>query len=519
MLALALAGCSPLIGLLVRAAGSGAGTIRAGQRVSGSTAGAPSEWDPSCGSSRGGSDRAYVFVPEQTGVYRIEVDGGYDCVVAVFDEQRNDIACNDDTGRTTHSQVEPRLEAGRRYTIVVDGYHGATGSFALSVQAVSLEGPGPPPPPPGERVLVVGARREGDTSAGADRRTPPCGSAPGSPDEAWTFTPSESGVYDIAVESDFDGVLAVYAPGASEPLACNDDASSTRASRVSARLEAGTTYEVVVDGYHGARGRYAISIGIPAPAGPSGALSVGAPVAGDTRMHADARTPSCGSRPGSPDQTWTFVPPADGVYRFDVAADYDSVLALYEGGQEIACNDDEGSTRASRIEASLRAGQTYEVVVDGYQGQLGTYRLVVSAIGAAPPGVAGRPGEDVAAVETRCAGAPLLSSGSLLATIVGARAEARTSCGDGLGGEVIYRVEAPAPAVLRVRAESDLEPVLELRAGCSQAHTVVACAGGGRSPRRAALTAWLSPGQTYFLVVDTRRPGDGAVTLDARLVP
>ncbi|MCZ7684655.1 MAG: hypothetical protein M5U28_40130 [Sandaracinaceae bacterium] len=236
--------------------------------MSGSTAGAPSEWDPSCGSSRGGSDRAYVFVPEQTGVYRIEVDGGYDCVVAVFDEQRNDIACNDDTGRTTHSQVEPRLEAGRRYTIVVDGYHGATGSFALSVQAVSLEGPGPPPPPPGERVLVVGARREGDTSAGADRRTPPCGSAPGSPDEAWTFTPSESGVYDIAVESDFDGVLAVYAPGASEPLACNDDASSTRASRVSARLEAGTTYEVVVDGYHGARGRYAISIGIPAPAGP-----------------------------------------------------------------------------------------------------------------------------------------------------------------------------------------------------------------------------------------------------------
>lgn len=638
---LASTGCSPFIGWLVRETAGGPGQIRAGESRAGSTSGAPDRYAPNCGTASGGGDQAYVFVPDRGGTYRIDLRGGYDCVLAVFDESDQPVACNDDSGSTTHSMIEQRFEALRRYTIVVDGYRGQTGSYVVEVQAVQLdEQVALPPPPQTGRALVLSQRREGNTALGTDSRTPPCGSTPGSPDEVWTFTPSQTGTYQIDVDSTFDGTLAVYPQGVAEPLGCNDDHGTTRASQLILPMEAGRTYEVVIDGYHGTSGTYGVVVvpvggagpaapvraiqagqpargttvghtdarqstcgsqagapdeiwtftpprtaayqihvdadfdsvlavfaqGTPAPiecnddfqstrasrltmrleqgrtyeividgygrnAGnyylslteitqtPTGPLTVGQTVTGNTAGSADTVTPPCGSRSGTPDQTWTFRPPASGMYRLDVQAEYDAVLALYAQGNAnaMACNDDFQSTRDSRIEASLDASQTYQVVVDGFSGGAGGYRLVATALTSsgqvAPPPPPLSAVENITALERRCASAPPLPQGETTVAIDGTLAHARPSCRPQSAGELVYRVEVQQTTLLTVEADSSLGPVLELRAGCSSGHTVVAC-DPGSSGQQSTLHARVDPGRPYFLIVDTTTPGGaGAVRL------
>lgn len=642
-LSLLAGGCSPLIGFLVRVTQSESGEIALGQSVSGSTQGASDDWTPECGASQGGGDRAYVFVPRQSGTYRVSVDAGYDSVVAVFDEQRASVACNDDSGSVDHSMVEPRLEAGRAYTIVVDGYQGRSGSYTVSLEAVSLD---PLIELPEEGGLALGVRTEGATTGQPDTRTPPCGSMPGSPDQTWRFTAPETGRYTFHVDSDFDGVLALYAPNAGEPLACNDDSGSTRASELDAELVAGQVYEVVIDGYHGATGSYALTVSQAGSATPSaGVLALNAPTRGNTaegtdahapgcgsapgapdqtwaftppgtgayQLHVDAqfdsvlaiyeqgasapircnddfestrqsrlieqlqagrtyavvvdgyasgagaymltataiassgggpitlnrlvsgnssagpnvRTPTCGSAPGSPEETWTFVAPQTAMYRFHVDAEYDSVLALYDGGQEQSCNDDHGGTRASRIETTLNAGQTIEVVVDGFQGQQGAYRLQVTLLTGAtpippvsPPVPPLPPIENITAMESRCASAPALVAGLSAGRIEASAAVARTTCGGGgAGGDAVYEIRVQQRSRVEVRAESILRPVLELRSACSRGHRVVACSSGTDDPNRVSVDGVLEPGTTYHLVVDTESAGDATFTLDTLITP
>ena len=646
-----VSGCSPIIGLIVRAArGGGGGDIHPGERVSGSTEGANDAWQPSCGGPDGGGDHAYVFVPERGGTYRAEVNAGYDSVVAIFDDEQAPVACNDDTGSTAHSLVEARLEAGRRYVIVVDGYRGATGTYELSLEALALDdAPVEPPPdaPLAPNALALDQPRQGDTSGGTDHRTPPCGSTPGSPDDAWTFTPPQTGSYQVHLDSSFDGVLAIYprTSSADTPLECNDDFGSTRASRVITTLAAGTTYDVFVDGYHGASGAYTIGVtavgpGVgtgPGPAPSTRRLALGRPVRGDTRQSGDSRapgcgsqpgtpdeawsftpprtasyqlhvdsefdgvlaiyeqgnvlecnddfgttrasritrrltagvtyevvvdgfgsntgpytlqateitsqgggaialgqsvqgntaarsdtlTPSCGARAGSPDEVWTFTAPANGVYQVDVDADYDSVVAVLEtGGRELACNDDfGGSTRRSHVETSLTAGQNVTIVVDGYSGGNGTYRLLVSPAATPPAAPAPVGVENITALERRCAAAPTLAPGVTSGTVSGAAAHARTSCGGGGGSDAVYTIQVQQPSTLRVQAESALRPILELRAGCSRSHATVACDAAANDPQRAIVHARLVPGTTYTLVLDTQLAGDGAFTLDVAITP
>jgi hypothetical protein len=124
----------------------------------------------------------------------------------------------------------------------------------------------------------------------------------------------------------------------------------------------------------------AVPAAVPGPPTVSadGGLVVGQEVRGDTASGSDSHTPSCHAQEGSPDQTWRFSAPADGTYRFHVDAGYDAVLALHTpDGTELGCNRAYGSRTVSEIAATLVGGRTYEVVVDGFRGQTGSYRLRV----------------------------------------------------------------------------------------------------------------------------------------------
>ncbi len=263
--------------------------------------------------------------------------------------------------------------------------------------------------------------------------------------------------------------------------------------------------------------------------GEVGRIGLGQIVSSTTADDEDHWEPDCGAPAGGGDETWVFVPETRGQYRVRVEAQYDSVVAVRRGGpsgEEIACNDDFEGTNVSQLVVLLEAGETYAIVVDGYQGREGAYQLLVDreiqqlAPTDPPPPFDPAPVEDVGAMEQRCADAPLLPEGTSQGELSPEIATATTSCGGaGRGGDVVYRVEVATASTLQVQEHSEIDAILELRSGCSEGHRVVACVDDAPDVRSTAITSYLEPG-TYYLIVDSYNPGTGGpFTLDVRLVP
>lgn len=252
LIALSASGCAPLIVLVAEGARApreegDRGTIALDTTVNGDTSRARDQRAPTCGRHEASADHRFAFVAPATGRYRFQVDAQYDSVLAVRDPAGAELACNDDWAGTRSSQVEVVLAGGARIEVIVDGFRGRTGSYAL--RATRLDAPAAQP-------LPVGVTVTGSTDAGVDVRTPSCGSVAGSPEATFLFVPDRSGTWTLRARTTFDGALALYAQGSALELACNDDDASTRASRIVAELQAGVAYEVVVDGYQGQRGTF-----------------------------------------------------------------------------------------------------------------------------------------------------------------------------------------------------------------------------------------------------------------------
>ncbi len=98
------------------------------------------------------AERVYQWTPTSSGTTTIGTCGlstQYDTVVYLRSGTctGSQVACNDDacaiTGSTSHgSRITSTVTAGPTYYIVVDGYNGASGNFALTVQPPSNCGNG-----------------------------------------------------------------------------------------------------------------------------------------------------------------------------------------------------------------------------------------------------------------------------------------------------------------------------------------------------------------------------------------
>jgi hypothetical protein len=258
-----------------------------------------------------------------------------------------------------------------------------------------------------------------------------------------------------------------------------------------------------------------------------GALRLGESHQGSTAQSGDNYAPQCGAS-DAPDVTYTFTPPTAGVYRIHVSSQYDAVLALARDGREIACNDDYQGTSASRIERELNAGETYEVVIDGYHSASGAFTVTVTRPSDEPPvavatdaqtgATSPPPTEDPAAMEPRCRAAPRLPVGVTRGTITPTVATAVLACG-GRGGDFVYRVHATEPGLLRVHEESNFDAMLELRAGCGAGHESLACNDDAGDTRHALVQAHVAPGD-YYLIVDSFRANEGGeFTLTTEFTP
>ncbi len=95
--------------------------------------------------------------------------------------------------------------------------------------------------------------------------------------------------------------------------------------------------------------------------------------------------------PGSPDVVYAYAPPADVAVDLSLCdpneTDYDTKLYVFADDcttAPVACNDDAcPGYRSQILGLTLSAGRTYFIVVDGYGGAAGNYRLTVT--GSAPP--------------------------------------------------------------------------------------------------------------------------------------
>lgn len=194
------------------------------------------------------------------------VGSAFDTLLAVYTGQSLDslisIALNDDSGGVATSQVVFRAVAGTTYQIAVDGYIGATGQVALTLdQGLDNDDFENRATLSGNYSSVSGTNSQSTAEAGEPAHAGQIASR----SIWWTWTPSYSGAATIStIGSQFNTLLAVYTGQSLDSLnsiAFNDDAASgVNTSQVVFQAVAGTTYQIAVDGFRNAAGEVTLTL-------------------------------------------------------------------------------------------------------------------------------------------------------------------------------------------------------------------------------------------------------------------
>lgn len=222
----------------------------------------------------------------------------------------------------------------------------------------------------------------------------------------WTWRAPANGTVVIStMGSDYDTTLGVYTGSAVNALAriaANDDESTLLGiltSRVSWTTSAGTTYRILVDGYHGATGHISLNVAetVVVPVVPpannmfasrirltGSTTSTTGANAGATR---EAGEPLIAGMTGGHSAWWTWTAPAGGSFTITTAgSDFDTLLGVYTGTAVnrlalIGNNDDQNygaGILTSRVAFNARAGTAYQIAVDGWHGATGHIKLAIA---------------------------------------------------------------------------------------------------------------------------------------------
>jgi hypothetical protein len=228
-----------------------------------------------------------------------------------------------------------------------------------------------------------------------------------------------------------------------------------------------------------------------------GALVLQQPVAGSTQGAHDGFDTPCVAQGGSPDEGFRFKAPHTASYAFELQSEFDGALAvLADSGEVLACNDDRhGHEKSSLVHIALEQGAEVRVVVDGFAGDRGTYRLLASE---------DRPLEH---------GGVLMLGGRVAGDTRGAADDHSEGCYAPAGDEE-WKLTIDQPGTYRFTLQSpSFHPTL-LILGPDDSTRVLTC-GLGRDNR---LEVELSEG-TWTVVVDGHEPGrEGPYTLQAERV-
>ena len=169
--------------------------------------------------------------------------------------------------------------------------------------------------------------------------------------------------------------------------ACNDDACGGDRSQVVLTLDPGT-YTVLVDGHDASHGG-TFGLFFQTAACPVPRIASNGDTSGNTAGRGNALGGSCGGSRAEED-AWYFAlcrPTSVTAHTCSSATVFDTILYFRTGdcwdtSPELTCNDDSACptfARASRVTATLPKGLSF-VVIDGYDGAAGAYRLNVTGL-------------------------------------------------------------------------------------------------------------------------------------------
>jgi len=376
-----------------------------------SNAGFTDDYEEVCPYSSNSPDVVYSFSPGVNYLVDIELCNpgtDYDTKVFVYENvvtPGSPYACNDDIdpifGPFCSELINLLLIGGNTYYIVIDGYDGDFGTYDLTVDGA------PAPTCQGNddvgTATAIAALPYSDLGATGgcfddyDEICPFSGST--SPDVVYSYTPAVNEAITIDLcNSSYDTKVYVYenavTPGA--PLACNDDACpGFRSQLLCVGVSAGNTYYIVIDGYGGDFGDYELNVtscGTTCQGNDdiaSAEVIPGLPYIdnGTTVVCNNDYDEICPYGPHtSPDVVYSYTPAANEIIKLSLCnSSYDTKMFVYENaatpGSPYACDDDGCGSAAgytSNIECMpITGGNTYYIVIDGYNGQAGAYELVV----------------------------------------------------------------------------------------------------------------------------------------------
>jgi hypothetical protein len=409
------------------------------------------------------------------------------------------------------------------------------------------------------------------TTVGPNSLTGSCGATGTAPERVYQWTPSQSGTATIqtcsTTATTYDSVVYVRQGtcGGGVELGCNDDtpgcgtttdiANPHRGSFLTPSVTAGQTYFIIVDGYSGSNGNYVLNISPPGvtpttttsttlPGGtttttlPAAACTspVVVPAAGGvftgTTSGANSLTGSCGASGLSPERVYQWTPTVSGTANIETcsttATTYDTVVYVRQGtcssGTEFGCNDDTtgcGTTtdvanphRGSRVTPAVTAGQTYFIVVDGYNGLSGDFRLAIT------PPVPGTTTTTTTTTSTTtttvspCVNPTVIPAegGTFTGTTSGASALTGTCGTSGVSPERVFRWTAPRSGTATLRTcgtSTNYDTVVYVRQGTCTGSEVACnddtpgCAvADGSTYHGSTINLSAVSGTTYFIVVD-----------------
>jgi hypothetical protein len=316
----------------------------------------------------------------------------------------------------------------------------------------------------------------------------------------------------------FDTLVGIYVGSnvaALGPIAFNDDSCGERSQAV-LNAVAGTTYNIVVDGYDGVAGTFTLSWGpLVAPLNDSFA---GAQALTGARGSVDGTNLGATRDPGEPvhgssapyGSVWyRWTASLTGAVGFDTCrgAFFDTVIGAYSGTvlsrlTRLAANDD--SCRVfSRVRFPVRAGSAYWIAVDG-EGTLGQRRGGFTLSWLAAP----RPRNDDFRAARRIRGA----QGFLVASNTGATGERgeRPHARNPASASMWYRWRAPRSMRIAFdTCRSGFDTVLAVYRGSNMRRLKLVKANDDACATQARVIIRVTRGVEYRIVLDGYRSSTG----------
>ncbi len=481
--------------------------------------------EPAHGGNPGGASVWWTWTAPSNGVFTATSSGSaIDTLLAIYTgaavQALTLVTENDDEapGLTT-SRAIFNATAGTIYRIAIDGKNGATGRLALVIaqppvndafaNRLTLSG----------SATTVTAANIGATKEASE---PAHAANAGGASVWWTWTAATTATVTIdTIGSNFDTTLAAYtgtALAALTNIASNDDAVGL-ASRITFTAIAGTTYQVVVDGYDNDTGNITLRLAVNSQASndhfanraviPGGDATVTGSNVGATK---ETGEPNHAGNAGGASVWWAWTAPATGAHSVSTGGSgFDTLLAVYTGSAvgaltPVASNDNFGSGLKSKVTFAAIAGTQYQIAIDGAGGAVGSISLSVAA---APPG----PVNDHFAAATAIAVGETSVAGTN-GNATKEAAEPNHAAGTG-GTSVWWTWTAPASGVFYGSTDgSSFDTLLAIYSGTALgALTPIASdddSGAGLNSRTAFQA---TAGTTYRIAVDGASGTTGSITL------